>query len=147
MLNYILFIIGFALIGFSIIVISNDLKKSALKIDEISKIEENVKEYYKLTEEIIGTFDHVIGSKIEEINAININLDNNTNKDSVENTIINSKYENIKTSFEDNTVEKILELHSIGLNIEEIAKKLNKGVREIEIIMKMNSSKNMDKNI
>ncbi|NLK43006.1 MAG: hypothetical protein GX300_01265 [Tissierellia bacterium] len=146
MINYVIFIIGFILIGFSIIVIIKDLNKSEINIDEMNKIEENVKEYYKLTEEMIESFDDLIVSKIEEINT-DTNFKKMNENDKEEKVILNNEDNNKNMKVEDNIIEKILELKSIGLNIEEIAKMLNKGVREIEIIMKMHISKNMDKNI
>lgn len=146
MINYVIFIIGFILIGFSIIVIIKDLNKSEINIDEMNKIEENVKEYYKLTEEMIESFDDLIVSKIEEINT-DTNFKKMNENDKEEKVILNNEDNNKNMKVEDNIIEKILELKSIGLNIEEIAKMLNKGVREIEIIMKMHILKNMDKNI
>lgn len=141
MLNYILFVIGLILIGFSIIIIRKDLKKSEIELEEINRIEKNVKEYYKLTEEMIEIFDDVINNKIEEINAQKMNFINSIEKNRDE----NKNYINDKDYY--NIIEKILELQDIGLSTEEIARKLNMGIREIEIILKMYRSKNMDKNI
>ncbi|NLY84736.1 MAG: hypothetical protein GX077_00065 [Tissierellia bacterium] len=147
MLSYILFIVGFILIGISLLVILKDLKRSELEIEEINRIEENVKEYYKLTEEMIETFDDVIGSKIEEISDEKINFNKDTEKDKRKKIDLLEVNNNTNKISDNNIIEKIFQLQSIGLNTEEIAKKLDKGVREIEIIIKMYSSKNMDKNI
>jgi len=147
MLSYILFIVGFILIGISLLVILKDLKRSELEIEKINRIEENVKEYYKLTEEMIETFDDVIGSKIEEISDEKINFNKDTEKDKRKKIDLLEVNNNTNKISDNNIIEKIFQLQSIGLNTEEIAKKLDKGVREIEIIIKMYSSKNMDKNI
>ncbi len=147
MLSYILFIVGFILIGISLLVILKDLKRSELEIEEINRIEENVKEYYKLTEEMIETFDDVIGSKIEEISDEKINFNKDTEKDKRKKIDLLEVNNNTNKISDNNIIEKIFQLQSIGLNTEEIAKKLDRGVREIEIIIKMYSSKNMDKNI
>lgn len=39
-----------------------------------------------------------------------------------------------------NYAEKVIELKNIGLTNEEIAKKLEKGIREVDIILKMNEN-------
>ena len=39
-----------------------------------------------------------------------------------------------------NYAEKVIELKNIGLTNEEIAKKLGKGIREVDIILKMNKN-------
>lgn len=148
MLNYILSIIGFVLIGFSIFIINKDLKKTDTKLSNINEIEENVKGYYKLTEEMIETFDEVIGNKIEQINNEKINNPNmKIQKDNLQMKIFTAEDNIFNKDFTDSTMKKIIELQSIGLTKEEIAKKLNKGIRELEIIMKIHDLKNRDKNI
>ncbi|HEY8361333.1 MAG TPA: hypothetical protein VIK77_00450 [Tissierellaceae bacterium] len=146
MFNYILFFVGFILIIFSIIVIKKDLKKSELEIEEINKIEENVKEYYRLTEEMIEMFDNRLNDKMEEINKEKINLESNYKKKEYIDKEEIEKY-NVNINHSNNITEKILELQDMGLSISEIAKKLNLGIRETEIILKMYRLKNMDKNI
>ena len=47
-------------------------------------------------------------------------------------------YEESLNSFHEN----IIELKTIGLTNEEIAKKLNKGIREVEIVLKMYNYRN-----
>lgn len=146
MFNYILFFVGFILIIFSIIVIKKDLKKSELEIEEINKIKENVKEYYRLTEEMIEMFDNRLNDKMEEINKEKINLESNYKKKEYIDKEEIEKY-NVNINHSNNITEKILELQDMGLSISEIAKKLNLGIRETEIILKMYRLKNMDKNI
>lgn len=146
MFNYILFFVGFILIIFSIIVIKKDLKKSELEIEEINKIEENVKEYYRLTEEMIEMFDNRLNDKMEEINKEKINLESNYKKKEYIDKEEIEKY-NVNINHSNNITKKILELQDMGLSISEIAKKLNLGIRETEIILKMYRLKNMDKNI
>lgn len=146
MFNYILFFVGFILIIFSIIVIKKDLKKSELEIEEINKIKENVKEYYRLTEEMIEMFDNRLNDKMEEINKEKINLESNYKKKEYIDKEEIEKY-NVNINHSNNITKKILELQDMGLSISEIAKKLNLGIRETEIILKMYRLKNMDKNI
>lgn len=143
MLNIILNGIGILLILYSVLTIKRDLSKEKSSIKDLDEIQERVKEYYNLTEEIIENFDEIIDSKIEilnkdskeikelqpytkDSNMNNLVYDNNTNVDSI----------NFVPLY-----KKVLELNSIGLTKEEIAKRLNKGVREVEIILKMHSTK------
>jgi len=137
MVNYILLSIGIILIGLSIFIIRKDLKRTEKELSEINKIEKNVKEYYKLTEEMIESFDDIIGSKVEDLYSKKV--DNKRNIDKNNNQLIASLNSGTYSDKNQNNdlIKKVLELQSIGLNSEEIAKKLNRGIREVEIILKM----------
>lgn len=137
MVNYILLSIGIILIGLSIFIIRKDLKRTEKELSEINKIEKNVKEYYKLTEEMIESFDDIIGSKVEDLYSKKV--DNKRNIDKNKNQLIASLNSGTYSDKNQNNdlIKKVLELQSIGLNSEEIAKKLNRGIREVEIILKM----------
>lgn len=139
MINIALNIIGSILIIYSIFIIRRDLSTRETAINDLSSMEERMKEYYNLTEEIVEEFDEIIHSKLEKIYKENdkihnnklynlsINENNSIDKDNLNNTNTNlNLFHN-----------KVIELRKIGLTNEEIAKKLNKGVREIEIILKM----------
>lgn len=128
-------------------------------VEDLTLIEERVKEYYNLTEDIVEEFDKLIDYKLESIKVDqenNLNSINDTNiisdkkiiyqKDAIdqynkENAIINIEKENNQpkiTTYH----KKILELYKIGLTNEEIAKSLNKGIREIETVLSMYKWKN-----
>ena len=135
----ILNIFGLLLIVFSIFIIKRDLNQEE-KYDDLHQIEENIKEYYQLTEEIVINFDNMIEDKItmlsnqgkEKVHEIKDENIDKTNK----NLILREDSERIVDNLNPD-ISKILELQKIGLSKEEIARKLNKGIREIDIILKM----------
>lgn len=154
MVNLIVNIIGILLIIISIYFIRKDLKYDNNVIDEINLIEDRVKEYYNLTEEIVESFDEIVDAKLTMLNKnkANKNKDIQVNNPTPVYEESNTKIDlfnitdterNISNSFH----KKVLELNSIGLSTKEIAKKLNKGVYEIDIVLKMYSFKNIDKKI
>ncbi|MGJ0846766.1 hypothetical protein ACR77J_08755 [Tissierella praeacuta] len=133
MISIILNTIGSILIIYSIYIIRKDLVNNKINNDNLNSIEERVKEYYNLTENMVEEFSEVIHSKLEIINAENVQ--------SVERQVYN-KEEDSLNNFNINPIHsKIIELEGIGLTKEEIARKLNKGIREIEIILKMHENK------
>ncbi|MEY8415780.1 hypothetical protein AAK964_05715 [Tissierella praeacuta] len=133
MISIILNTIGSILIIYSIYIIRKDLVNNKNNNDNLNSIEERVKEYYNLTENMVEEFSEVIHSKLEIINTENVQRVErqlyNIEEDSLNNFNINSIH------------SKIIELEGIGLTKEEIARKLNKGIREIEIILKMYENK------
>lgn len=137
MLDILLNVIGIVLIIYSLYIIKKDNKKEYDVINELDLIEGRVKEYYNLTEEIIENFDGIIDSKLEILNKDNkeTNKDEFLNQnDDIDNNIINNINLDESMNF---SHKKIIELNSIGLTKEEIAKKLNKGIREIDMVLKM----------
>lgn len=137
MLNIILNTVGIVLIIYSIYIIKKDTNKENNVINELDLIEGRVQEYYNLTEEIIENFDEIIDSKLDMLNKDNKNLSKfqPSNENNLVNSLINPVNSNIDSvnSFH----KKIIELNSIGLTKEEIAKKLNKGIREIDMVLKI----------
>lgn len=133
MLNIILNIIGLILIAFSICVIGKNTRKQKELVNDLKTIEDKLKEYHRFTEEIAGSFDDIIKYKLDTIDTkIDNTLDNKILRDEDEKS--NETDETLNLS---SIHTKVIELKKIGLTNEEIAKKLNKGVREIEIILKM----------
>lgn len=143
MTTIILNTVGLILIIYSIYVIRKDMKSQKTVVDDLNLIEKRVKEYYNLTEEIVEGFDEIIDSKLEMINKEN----KKNNKEELSNLDdkFNNSIDNNSPTFHNENLnlfhKKIIELEKIGLTKEEIAKKLNKGVREIEIILKMYKNK------
>ena len=143
MLSIILNSVGIILILYAIYVIKKDLTKKTMDEHDLDSVEKKVKEYYNRTEDIIKDFDDLIEAKLD---MINIEEDLNDRQD-IE-SIIN------KGQIFDNGVEvnediepiinpihkKITDLKTIGLTNEEIAKKLNRGIREIEMVLKMHQN-------
>ncbi|WP_313232802.1 DUF6115 domain-containing protein [Tissierella praeacuta] len=133
MISIILNTIGSILIIYSIYIIRKDLVNNKNNNDNLNSIEERVKEYYNLTENMVEEFSEVIHSKLEIINTENVQ--------SVERQLYNIEEDSLN-NFNINSIHsKIIELEGIGLTKEEIARKLNKGIREIEIILKMYENK------
>ena len=145
MLNIILNIIGITLVLYSIFIIKRDISiKKGLKekADTRGYFEEdtNEKDFYLYKDEVIEDFDLLMDSKIQ-LSSIgdkekDIEVENNSfNKNSI--AIIQEQGIN----FQDDSIsplhKKIMELESIGLNNEEIAKKMGRGVREIDIVLKI----------
>lgn len=145
MLIVVLNIIGILLILYSIYIIKKDISKDNIGVEDLTSVEERINEYYQQTRSIIGEFDELMETKLEMIDTKTIVNDKNqleTTNDRQSNTIINdtkivSDNENLNPSY-----GKVIDLKTIGLTNEEIAKKLNKGIREIEIILKMYKSRN-----
>lgn len=135
-----------------------EIKETSKVVEDLILIEERVKEYYNLTEDIVEEFDKIIDNKLE---SIKIEQENNIDsindidiipsknifyqKDAAEqynkqNAIIDINKEKEENQLKVTTYpKKILELKKLGLTDQEIAKSLNKGVREIEIVLKMYS--------
>ena len=152
MLNLIINIIGIVLIIISIYIIRKDLQKENDKIDDFNLIEDKVKEYYNLAEDIVDNFDEIVDSKLSMLNTSIVRNNNSTQVNNNPSTNIDTSnniglFNTLNTDIiQDNPFhKKIIELRSIGLTVEEIAKKLNKGVYEIEIVLKMYNTKNIDK--
>lgn len=149
MLSIILNISGLILIIYAIIIIKKDISMETTKIDDLSVIENKVKEYCSLTEKSINSFNEIIDDKLDIINnenienqAESISNKNYIEKDSVIDINLGNKELNLNPLH-----SKILELSSIGLTNDEIAKRLNKGKREIEIILKLYNDKKTTKTI
>lgn len=138
MLNITLNLIGIVLITYSIYVIRKDFSR---KVNVTTNHESNN------NEEILSVFNELVEFKLEKIKEEdNSELKNEAkgqakhreiedlNKNSIRKKPLEPKAP--KTML-DPTHGKIIELLEIGLTKEEIAKKLNKGIREIEIIIKL----------
>lgn len=149
MLNIIFNIIGIALVIYSVYIIKKDIDRDKNLINELDIIEGKVKEYYNLTEDIVENFDQIIDSKLEILNRDYNSISNNdllTEEDTVANVTdsLDSKNFSSLINLENNKDDsitsfhkRIIELNDIGLTKEEIAKKLNKGIREIEMVLKI----------
>ena len=132
---------GLILIIFSLFVMAKDFKKDNEKSKDLNRIENDVKEYYKLTEEIVETFDQIIDNKLELINHGQTSNSSILQKPQNEITY-KETYDNNSENPDKEYINKIINLRSIGLTREEIARKLNKGIREVDIILKIYNNKN-----
>lgn len=149
MLNIILNIVGLILIIYAIITIRKDISKEASEINDLCIIENRVKEYYSLTEKNIKSFHEIIDDKLDIINDENIEdqIEEISHLNPIEiDSLIDNNLGNKELNLNP-LHSKILELSSIGLTNDEIAKRLNKGKREIEIILKLYNDKKTTKTI
>ncbi len=139
MITIILNIVGLILIIYSIYIIRKDLANHNTAIKDLNQIQETVKEYYNLTEELVEEFDEIIDSKLEMVNKVNekINKEQLNSVVSNDSNLLGSDSLSIVDINSSSFHKKIVELKRIGLTNEEIAKKMNKGIREVEIILKM----------
>ncbi len=139
MLNISLSLIGIVLIIYSLFIIKKDLLKDETKFEKLNAIEENVKNHYNSTNEIILSFNELVELKLEEINVdtkIKTDTPNIQTTDSINKNKKVPEINNFNKKI-DPTHKKVMELLEIGLSEVEIAKRLNKGIREVEIIIKM----------
>lgn len=162
MLTTVLLIIGILLVVYSIFTIKKDLLKDKSIVEDLSLVEAKIKDYYDLTEETILDFDKLIDAKLNIIDkerkafkGENIAyLETSNYNNVVEQTdkeiddILDSKIDhipNIKPEIINSMHKKIFDLNDLGLTKIEIAKTLNKGVREIDIVLKLYGSKDIKK--
>lgn len=129
MLNILLNIIGIILVLYSIIIIKKD---NQVKLTDNKTFKEDIDKnnYYEFNNETSEDFDLLMDSKVQsklENDQLQIN---NTVTPIIKNQMINSLDDNMNPLH-----KKIMELKSIGLDNSEIAKKMGKGVREIDIIL------------
>ncbi len=140
MLNIILNVIGVMLIIYSIYIIKKDLKDNEYKVEELSSIEKNTKKYYEHTEDIVSSFDKLVDLKLDKINfEDNFYQEKNQMYKEDENIEPEKDMDQLETNSANLSEDKrkIIELLKLGLTSEEIAKKLKKGIREIDIVIKM----------
>lgn len=142
MLSITLNVIGIVLIIYSVYIIKKDFLREKIKFEESNIVKETMENNHNSTSKITSDFNKLIDYKIKETNyeaQRDIDLpemknisDSNLNTTDIEvNKEINPMY------------EKVIDLLKVGLTKEEIAKKTNKGIREVEIIIKMYKKINM----
>ncbi|QQY80708.1 hypothetical protein EDD65_105161 [Keratinibaculum paraultunense] len=146
MLEMLITCIGLICIVFSIMYIYFFSKKEKDIYDELIYIYNNIRDYYVAIESTVSDFEQLIDSSLDKLEyyekkVSSNNLDRNEsfnrlNSKRVENPIIiDSKLKTKKSISEFD--KNILELKNKGYSFEEIAKKLNMGIREVEIIIKL----------
>lgn len=153
MITIILNIIGLICILISLIFIKRNLKKEMDMYEEIILIHNNVKDYSIAIDNTLSSFDALMEASLKKIetmekNIITDDIYKTQMSESVEN--INSYNKHSKIILEEpitnntstnKSYNKILDLKKIGLSNEEIAKNLDMGIREVEIILKMWNNK------
>ncbi|WP_077367506.1 hypothetical protein [Anaerosalibacter sp. Marseille-P3206] len=139
MSNTILLIIGIIFIIISIININKTKIQEEKRYEEIVKIYEEAIEYRDYLNEITDNLESIIDSTIYKVNKTK------SKNEPVVVESLNSANDlfKIDNKNEDKElIEQVLELREIGLTTREIAQKLNKGIREIDIMLKVNENMN-----
>lgn len=149
MLGVLLNIIGLVCIIVSFVYINKSSKEEKDMYEEMIIIHNNVKDYWIAIENTLDSFDDLIEISLnkvdtlqkETLNGIELKesgkepLNNVQNQQQLKKNVLENSNE-IKNPTKE-LYYKVIELKNIGLSNEEIAKKLNKGVREVETIIKM----------
>lgn len=140
MLSIVLNIIGITLVLYSIYVIRKDIAEKRISEEKLVELEEIKKEYYEYTKDSIEDFEFIIDSKTQ-ISDLSNNQSGKESEINKTNKKTNSIIKDERVIPESNHInplhKKIIELESIGLTNEEIAKKLGRGIREIDIVLKI----------
>ena len=111
--------------------------------EEILSIYEEIKKYGELSRDTMAQMDGLIKSTINLLNDDSYEFKRDTlSIDDVKSNQISKQilFNDIENKNNINYAEKVIELKNIGLTNEEIAKKLEKGIREVDIILKMNKN-------
>lgn len=153
-----LILFGIVIIITSIYLINNITDKESKIYNDIIKKHDEIIEYSNMLNDIVSNLDNLLDNTIDKIEKNN-NIDtlredydidrlktkenddynesySSDNINKLENIcIVNSNLEN---DIDDNNIEKLVyNFHKQGLSSQEIAKTLKKGIREIEIIIKL----------
>jgi hypothetical protein len=145
-IDVILNVIGIAFIILSITIIISSSKKEQRMFEEISSMYDEVKYYYNSLGKAMISFDDLIEKSIDKIEKKqNVTTINNDEKHQDEKNEISFIPKTIYTPYKTAELkenkhlvyEKILKLKKMGLSNIEIAQKLEIGIREVEIILRM----------
>lgn len=142
-------ITGLICIIISFVYINKFSKKDKDMYEEMIIIHNNVKDYWIAIEKTLDSFDDLLETSLDKVD----NLQKKTLRDTETKELKRKPLNNMenqqdftKAIFEDSSIienptrglyNRIIELKDIGLSNEQIAKKLHKGVREVEIITRM----------
>lgn len=154
-MNIALLILGVFFIILSLILIilnSNSVEETKPKLEVKIKEQPNPldlleKKDIKIKDEYISSFETSLKEnynekKIEKQKPTQ--LENIERVEKIEKTIevVEETHDKVVSSIEstrDDITDKIIKMHKEGYKVNEIAKKLEKGIREIEIILKVNN--------
>lgn len=123
--------VGILLIIISIVLMIKNRKNENIKYEKCIKIYNEITEYSTVINDIIIDLENLISTN----SLSNINEENKLS----ENTIIeDEKDDEVVESNTINMKDKVIQLYKHGNSIDKIAKTLNKGKREIDMIVKLN---------
>ncbi|HHV27262.1 hypothetical protein FYJ27_04410 [Anaerosalibacter bizertensis] len=134
MVYTILLLIGILLVIISFTYIMREEKRKDKKYKYIEEMYLDIKKHEEMSIKIMEEFEMLVNSSIDKIENKFENLNDNEQYRTKEEEYL---FKEDKYTEENEEIAKIFELKNIGLTNKEIAKKLNRGVREIDIILKM----------
>ncbi len=146
MLDILMMCVGLICIVFSIAYIYKFSKKEKDIYDELIYIYNNVRDYYVAIENTISNFEQLIDNSLDKLEYYEKNFPSNNlewskssnglNKEQTKSSIIIDR--KLETKESNSELSKnIVELKNKGYSSEEIAKKLSIGIREVEIIARL----------
>jgi len=134
-MHYILFIIGLITVICAIFILYRKAEEEKRIYVEILKMYEEIKDYMKITEDIIEDLEVLIGNSINIINEID-----EKNKSILEEAEFNKDIFSYKEKNKSDLLnEEVINLVNHGYSKKEIARKLNRGIREVDIILRMHN--------
>ncbi|MCT4663102.1 MAG: hypothetical protein N4A40_14690 [Tissierellales bacterium] len=115
-----------------------ELKKLS---NDIYKVHADTKEYYFMIQDLIAKMEELVDYELTQIESRSKIKNEYINEEGISNhgadkTNFEEKIEEIVISKNETDEEKILKLYQAGMSISDIAKKFEKGIREIEVILK-----------
>lgn len=148
MINILLNIIGLLCIVISLYYINRVTKRESNLYDEMVSIYKDIRYYSNTIEDTMRSFNDLIDvslNKVENLQDIylqekkQIKVDETmqSNKNKIDSLSIKLKDSNKIEIPNKEIFDKAVQLKENGLSNKEIAQKLNKGIREVEIILKM----------
>lgn len=133
-------IIGIICILISLVIISKTANKEENIYAEIMNKYEDIKYFYESMDNILNNFSDIVHMGLNKVDSYNtLEIVQHHRVDDLEVYQFPKKELLKEKQYTDNkeTFRKIVELKKQGFPSKEIAKKLNKGIREVEIIIKM----------
>jgi len=137
---------GFGIIIASVVLIKGQNESEIKMYNEIVYRHNEMKEYTNTMENIIESLDIIIEEVFTKVDYLDKKcmhkedsspyIKHNRTDSNFEEEKIASVNE-LKSKVNDDIKSRVLHYHSIGLKPNEIAKEMGKGVREVEILLKM----------
>ena len=144
MIGALLNVIGIICIIISLIILNRTTKNEKNIYEDMLSKYSDIKYYYEYLDNILNDFNEIVNKGISRVESINISepeLTYNNGNEEMKNEYSNKDLATMITIEESNNdneiMQKIIELKKQGMSEKEIAKLLNRGIREVEIIIKM----------
>lgn len=144
MIGALLNVIGIICIIISLIILNRTTKNEKNIYEDMLSKYSDIKYYYEYLDNILNDFNEIVNKGISRVESLNISepeLTYNNGNEEMKNEYSNKDLATMITIEESNNnneiMQKIIELKKQGMSEKEIAKLLNRGIREVEIIIKM----------